>query len=103
MYKIGMIGARESVLCFMALGYTVLEATDAEGAKAALRAAVQSEEFAVLFIEEALAAQIPEEIARYRDAQIPAITVIPGKNGSLGMGEAALKNAMERAVGADIL
>ena len=103
MYKIGMIGARESVLGFLALGYTVLEATDAEGAKAALRAAVQSEEFAVLFIEEALAAQIPEEIARYRDAQIPAITVIPGKNGSLGMGEAALKNAMERAVGADIL
>ena len=103
MYKIGIIGGRDDVLAFMALGYTVFEAADPEAAKIALRSAVQSEEFAVLFIEESLALAIGEEIARYRDDPTPAITVLPGKNGSMGTGAAALKNAMERAVGADIL
>lgn len=103
MYKIGIIGERESVSLFAALGYAVFEVTDAEGARQALLTAAQTDEFAVLFIEESLAAAIPEAIARYRSVPTPAVVVLPGKNGSLGMGAAALKNAMERAVGADIL
>ena len=44
-----------------------------------------------------------EEIARYQDALTPAIILIPGKEGSLGIGMANIKTAVERAVGADIL
>ena len=43
-----------------------------------------------------------EEIDRYKEALTPAIVLIPGKGGSLGLGETALHNAVERAVGADI-
>ena len=43
------------------------------------------------------------EIARYQDALTPAIILIPGKEGSLGIGMANIKTAVERAVGADIL
>lgn len=103
MYKIGIIGERESVLPFMALGYTVLEASNAEEARTALHTAAKSEEYAVLFILEHLAEELAEDIQRYKDTPLPAITVIPGKNGSKGHGLAALKRAMERAVGADIL
>ena len=103
MYKIGIIGTRESVLPFMALGYVVFEAEDAEAGKAALHKAAKSGEYAVLFIEETLAAALSTEIARYADDPLPAIIVLPGKQGSLGMGAAALKNAVERAIGADIL
>lgn len=103
MYKIGIIGAGECVSAFLALGFSVMEATDAASAAAALHAAAKTGEYAVLFLDEALAAAIPEDIARYADEPLPAITVLPGKNGSMGMGEAALKNAMERAIGADIL
>lgn len=103
MYKIGIIGERESVLCYMALGFHVFEADSPEQASVALHKAARSGEYAALFIEEAFAAPLAEEIARYRDDPIPAITVLPGKNGSRGMGAAALKDAMERAVGADIL
>ena len=39
----------------------------------------------------------------YKDEPLPAITVLPGKDGSKGYGAAAIKNAMERAIGADIL
>ena len=43
------------------------------------------------------------EIARYKDELTPAIILIPGKDGSLGIGMANVKSAVERAVGADIL
>ena len=44
-----------------------------------------------------------EDVARYKDELTPAIILIPGKEGSLGMGMADIKTAVERAVGADIL
>ena len=34
---------------------------------------------------------------------MPAIILIPGREGSLGIGKAALQDAVERAVGIDIL
>jgi V/A-type H+-transporting ATPase subunit F len=52
---------------------------------------------------EQLAAQLQPDIARYQDALTPAIILIPGKEGSLGIGMANVKTAVERAVGADIL
>jgi len=49
-----------------------------------------------------LAQQLTAEIARYKDAPLPAVILIPGKTGSLGIAGAALHDAVERAVGADI-
>lgn len=103
MYKIGIIGDRDSTLCFMALGFSVLEASTPEQARGALHAAAKSGEYAVLFIVEDLARALGEDIARYKDDPLPAITVIPGQNGSTGYGQACIKAAVERAVGADIL
>ena len=88
---------------FLALGVTVFEALTPEEAAEQLHLAAKTGEYAVLFIDEALAAAIPEDIARYKDDPLPAITVLPGKDGSKGYGAAAIKNAMERAIGADIL
>lgn len=103
MYKIGMIGHPADVLCFLPLGFSTLEANDAESARTVLKNAVKSGEYAILFITEELAALIEEEIARYKDLPLPAITVIPGRAGSMGTGLASIKRAVERAVGADIL
>ena len=38
-----------------------------------------------------------------KDELTPAVILIPGKDGSLGIGMANVKSAVERAVGADIL
>ena len=103
MYKIGIIGDRDSTLCFMALGFSVFEASNPEQAKAHLHKAAKSGEYAVLFITEDLAVALDEDMARYKDDPLPAITVIPGKNGSTGYGAASIRAAVERAVGADIL
>ena len=44
-----------------------------------------------------------EEIDRYKDRLTPAVILIPGKEGSLGIGMNSVTTAVERAVGADIL
>ena len=91
MYRIGVIGDRDSVLGFQALGLEVCPVENAEEARQALHRTEQ------------LSAQLQPEIARYQDALTPAIILIPGKEGSLGIGMANIKTAVERAVGADIL
>ncbi|MGN1047683.1 MAG: V-type ATP synthase subunit F [Eubacteriales bacterium] len=103
MYKIAVIGDRDSVLGFMALGFTVFDVSDAEEAKKALSEAAHGGEFAVIFITEKLASALEEELARYKDMPLPAIVSIPDKDGSTGYGMSAIRSAALRAVGADIL
>lgn len=103
MYKIGIIGERDSVLGFMAIGFAVHEAPDAETAGALLRQLAKDESYAIIFIVENYAEALKEDIAKYKDVPLPAIITIPGRAGSTGYGMAAIKSAVERAVGADIL
>ena len=62
-----------------------------------------SEDYAIIYLEENLAAELQPEIDRYKDSPSPAIILIPGREGPLGLGQSALVAAVERAVGADIL
>ncbi len=103
MYKIGIIGERDSVLGFMAIGFSVHEAPDAETAREALHALAKDGSYAIIFIVENYAEAIAEDIARYKDVPMPAVITIPGRAGSTGYGMAAIKSAVERAVGADII
>ncbi len=103
MYKVGIIGNRDAVQGFMALGFSVHEAATAEDAARELHAMAKSGEFGVIFLTERYAMELEEETARYRDLPIPAIVSIPGQEGSLGYGMNNLRHAVERAVGADIL
>jgi V/A-type H+-transporting ATPase subunit F len=101
MYKIAVIGDFESVLGFKALGLDVYPASNSVEAGAILTR-LANEEYGVIYITEDLA-QNNDAILRYKDAPLPAIIPIPGKNGSLGIGMASIKDCIERAVGADII
>ena len=103
MYKIGMIGNRDAVLGFMAVGFSVFEAQDAESAAKQLQKMVRSGDYGVIFVTENYAALLEEQIASYSDLPIPAIVSIPGEGGSQGYGMNHLRRAVERAVGVDIL
>ena len=98
MYKIGIIGERDSVLGYMAIGFAVHEAADAAAAGRILRRLAEDDSYAIIFIVENYAAELEAEIAAHRDRPLPAIVTLP-----TGYGMAALKTAVERAVGADIL
>lgn len=102
MYKIAVLGDRDSVLGFQALGLDVFPAQDVQTARPVLHR-LAKEGYAIVYLTEQLASGMEEDVSRYKDELTPAIILIPGKEGSLGMGMANIKTAVERAVGADIL
>lgn len=102
MYKIAVMGDRDSIYGFAAVGLEPVVAEDAAQATEKLRELV-SGEYAVIYITEALAGKIEKEIARYADRELPAIILIPGISGNTGNGLAAVKRSVERAIGSDII
>lgn len=102
-YRIAVMGDKNSVLGFMALGLSVFPVETADEARAALRHIAREDYYAVIYMTETLAAALKSDIARYKDELTPAVILIPGKEGSLGIGMSDIRMAMERAVGADIL
>ncbi|MBR5229881.1 MAG: V-type ATP synthase subunit F [Firmicutes bacterium] len=105
MLKIAVMGGRETVMGFKALGLDVFPVEEA-GAKETLRELVRGTggvDYAIIYVEENLAAVCQTEIDKHKDKPTPAIILIPGKDGSLGLGQNALRAAVERAVGSDIL
>ena len=102
--RIAVIGGRETVMGFKALGLETFSVDNAQEALAALKKLTrESEDTAIIYIEENLATELEHEIARYKDSPSPAIILIPGREGSLGLGRNALRAAVERAVGTNIL
>ncbi|MCI9506511.1 MAG: V-type ATP synthase subunit F [Oscillospiraceae bacterium] len=101
MYKIAVLGDRDSVMGFKALGLDTFFVEEADEARHTLHR-IAKEEYAIIYITEQLAQLVPADIARYKTETTPAIILIPGKSGSLGLGAQALQTAIERAVGADI-
>lgn len=102
MFKIAVMGDKDSIYGFAALGLEIVPAEDAAEAIEELRK-MANKEYAVIYVTEALAAKIPEEIDKFRDRSIPAIILIPGIIGNTGMGLYNVKRTVEKAVGSDIL
>ncbi len=102
MYKVAVLGDRESVGGFASLGLSVFPAEDAAQASETF-ARLCGGGFAVVFITEALAEELREEITRRRGERLPAIIEIPGVRGNTGHGMQSVHEAVEKAVGSDIL
>ena len=102
MHKVGIIGDKYSILGFKALGVSTYTVADEKEAGTVLEKLTEKG-YALVFITEELAAECVAAIERYSNARIPAVIVIPGRQGSLGVGRMALRKAVERAVGVDIL
>lgn len=102
MYKIGVLGDRDSVYGFGALGLEVFPVEEPEAGAKLLRRLAE-EGYAVLYMTEALCAQIPDELERLRERPLPAVVPIPGIYGNTGMGLQQVKRSVEQAVGSDIL
>jgi V/A-type H+-transporting ATPase subunit F len=102
MYKIGVIGDKDSILGFKAVGLTVFPVTSPQEADKILHELAR-EGYAVIYITEHIAKDITASINTYNDERFPAIIPIPGNQGSLGIGMQSVKKSVERAVGADIL
>ena len=101
-YQIAAVGDWESVMGFRALGLDTYPVTSADEAREKVRALAKTS-CAVIYLTEQLAKDMEDVISRYKDEIRPAIILIPGRQGSLGIGKNNIQRAIERAVGADIL
>ena len=102
MYKIGVIGDKDSILGFKAVGMSVFPVTNPLEAQEILEK-LAGEQYGVIYITEQVAKDIVPVIDKYSEQKFPAIIPIPGNQGSLGIGMQGVKKSVERAVGADIL
>jgi V/A-type H+-transporting ATPase subunit F len=102
MYKIAVLGDRDSIYGYAALGLETYSVDDRDEAVKALKALTKGQ-YAVIYITEACQASLEEEIDRYTASPLPAIIPIPGVYGNTGRGMYNVKKSVERAVGSDII
>ncbi len=102
MYRVAILGDRESVLAFKALGLEIYSPLGGEETRDTLDR-LAGEDVGVIFITEQLADLVPETIARYNEALTPAVILIPSGAGSLGIGMDRINRNVEKAVGSNIL
>ena len=102
MYKIAVVGDRQSVSGFASLGLSAFEVTEPKMAEELIKK-LSSNGFGIIYVTEKIAAEIPETIEKYRSVPIPAVILIPGVDGNTSEGIAAIHKSVEKAVGSDIL
>ncbi|HIU87561.1 MAG TPA: V-type ATP synthase subunit F [Candidatus Avilachnospira avistercoris] len=102
MYKIAVMGDRDSIYGFAAVGLEPVIANNAEEGSRKLRELVNGD-YAVIYITEALASELEREIVHYSERPLPAIILIPGVSGNTGKGLSSVKRSVERAIGSDII
>ncbi len=99
--KTAIVGDGDSIMVFKAAGVDTFPAEDEKKAKEVLRKIAK--DYQIIFLTENLSAPLEEFLKRFDETAYPVVLSIPTKNGSTGYGIQSLKNAMERALGVDIL
>lgn len=102
MHNIAVMGEKDSVLGFKAVGFDVFPVSNREEASDVLTK-LAGDGYAVIYMTEHTASKIGDNIEKYRFNRFPAIILIPGTQGPLGIGMSSVKKSVEKAVGADIL
>ncbi len=101
MNKIAVMGDRDSVAVFSALGFDVFELYDGKSASKKLKELSQS--YGIIYITEKLASLCEKDIELLKENITPAVILIPGTSGNTGKGMESLNKAVEKAVGKNIL
>jgi len=102
MYRAAVMGDRDSIYGFAAIGLDLYPVADPQRAGRQLRTLAEGG-YAVIYVTEALCEHIQDEIAFYSNKKLPAILPIPGASGNTGLGMAQVKRYVVQAVGSDIL
>jgi len=102
MYKVAVVGDKDSILGFKALGVDVFPVFDKDEARRIVDT-IARENYGIIFITEQMASLIPDTIERYNNEIIPAVILIPSNQGTLNIGMDRINSNVEKAVGTNIL
>ena len=100
--KCAVIGDRDSILLFKAVGIEVYAVTDGEQANKTLHRLARTG-YGVVYVTETYYPACEETIREFLGEPYPAIIPIPDVSGTQGIGMRAIKENVEKAVGLDIL
>lgn len=101
--KMAIVGDGDSIMVFKAAGVATFPVPldDDKKVKDTLRKVAK--EYQIIFLTEQLAQSLGDFLKRFNEQPYPVVLVVPSQNGTTGYGTQTLKNAMERALGVDIL
>lgn len=102
MPNVAVVGNRDAVLAFKAMGFLTYAAETPDQALSAVNDA-RKRNCSVVFITEALALGVEGELREFADRYGISITVIPDNRQKLGLGFKKMKAHVEKAIGVDIL
>jgi V/A-type H+-transporting ATPase subunit F len=102
MHKIGIVGNKDSILGFKALGVQVFPVDEAGDVENTLKTMVD-DGFSLIYVTEKAAQKAEAFIHDHRGSVLPIIISVPDHSGSLGLGMQSLKETTIKAIGADIL
>jgi V/A-type H+-transporting ATPase subunit F len=100
--SIAIIGARDSILGFRALGLEVYPVSTPAEAAGAFDECLRRK-CAAVFITEGFVQGLREQMKAVAAQPTPAVVIIPEGQESQGLGLARLRLVVEKAIGADIL
>ena len=99
--KTAIVGNGDGIMVFKAAGVATFPAENEKKARDILRKIAK--EYQIIFLTEDLARPLTDFLKRFDEEAYPVVVSIPSGAGSDGYGMEILKNAMERALGVDIL
>ena len=99
--SIAVLGDKDSVLAFKAIGLDVFPVENEQQARDKLHALARK--YSVIFVTEQVAQQASQLIERYKSRPYPVVVPIPSAEGNMGLGMHGIKSNVEKAIGADIL
>ncbi len=102
MYKIAVMGDKDSISGFSSIGLDIFPLYDPLEAAKTLRN-LSENGYAIIYITEKLYSEINDEIKKYKNNPLPAIIPIPGVSGNNGVGIKNVSKTVEQAVGSDVL
>ena len=102
MVKIAVLGDTESIKGFAAVGLDIYPCDREENAEE-IFSKIVSADYGVIFVTERLVPILKRQIDKTDKQLTPSVVPIIGVSGNNGAGTAALKTAVEKAVGSDII
>lgn len=99
--KIAVLGDKDSILAFKAIGIEVFPVNEEDEARETLKKLARK--YSVIFITEDIAIKINDVVERYKSRPYPAVIPIPSSSGTNGYGMEQIHKNVEKAIGADIL
>ncbi len=101
MYKIAVIGDKESIFGFSAIGMDIYPAYEEEDVKKIIPKLIEEND-AIIYLTENVSMKAKKYMEKLQTNKIPAIVTIPSNTGSLQYGEKRIKDMVQKAVGIEI-